>query len=67
MKYIWYFIFVLLIYISLSTVMKAKDIIPKEAIRIRVIANSNNEEDIIMKEKVVNILSKILFKVISHT
>lgn len=31
-------------------------------IRFRVIANSNNKEDIVMKEKVVNELSSILFK-----
>lgn len=33
-----------------------------ESIRFRVIANSNSKNDVIMKEKVVNNLSKIIFK-----
>ena len=36
--------------------------ISEDTIRFRVIANSNNKEDIIMKEKVVKELSGILFK-----
>lgn len=34
----------------------------KDAIRFRVIANSNSTKDIIMKQKVVNSLKKIVFK-----
>ena len=34
----------------------------KDAIRFRVIANSNSAKDILMKEKIVNSLSNILFR-----
>lgn len=37
-------------------------IVNEDEIRFRVIANSNNVEDIIMKEKVVDELSNIIFK-----
>ena len=40
--------------------------ITEDAIRFRVIANSNASNDIIMKEKVVQELSKKLFKKISN-
>ena len=40
--------------------------ITEDAIRFRVIANSNASNDIIMKEKVVQELSKTLFKKISN-
>ena len=36
--------------------------VTNDMIRFRVIANSNNSEDIIMKEKVVKTLSNLLFK-----
>ncbi len=55
-------VFLLIIIISLF-LYKEKDYeVSKDAIRFRVIANSNSEEDIIMKEKVVNNLSGFLTK-----
>ncbi len=51
------FIIFVIIYLSDNT-----NNLTEDAIRFRVIANSNSSTDIIMKMKVVNTLSKILFK-----
>ena len=42
--------------------IKPQENLTKDAIRFRVIANSNSSTDIMMKMKVVNELSQILFK-----
>lgn len=57
-----YLLILVLIIVSLIFYNKEDYKITEDAIRFRVIANSNSEEDIIMKEKVVSSLSKILFK-----
>lgn len=57
MKYIPYFIFVFICYVMIANVLKEKDIIPKESIRIRVIANSNSNYDQEVKKSVKNILT----------
>ena len=52
-------VIILAIIIGILSVNKTETIIiPKEAIRFRVIANSNNEKDQIIKKKVVNNLKK---------
>ena len=55
-------ILVILVLISLYILSNNEVGITKDAIRFRVIANSNSSKDVIMKEKVVNELSSILFK-----
>lgn len=56
-------IVVLAIIISILTLnKKEEEIIPKESIRFRVIANSNNKQDQLIKKKVVNNISKELIK-----
>ena len=52
---------VLIIIFSLIFYNRKDYIINEDSIRFRVIANSNNMNDIIMKEKVVSELSKYLF------
>ena len=45
MKYVPYFIVVIVLYIIIGHFLEAKYTIPKEAIRVRVIANSNDKYD----------------------
>ena len=45
MKYVPYFILVIVIYVMIGHFVSAKYVIPKEAIRVRVIANSSDEYD----------------------
>ncbi len=52
----------LLIIIMIMYLIKPQGNLTKDAIRFRVIANSNSSTDIMMKMKVVNELSQILFK-----
>ena len=56
--------FLIFVIIVLSIIMLSKNDynVSEDMIRYRVIANSNNSIDIIMKEKVVSELSSILFK-----
>lgn len=53
MKYIPYFLIVLVLYTLISSMLKNQNIISEEAIRIRVIANSNSyyDQDIKMEVK----------------
>ena len=59
MKKIFLGLFIILVIIFLSD---NQNNLTEDAIRFRVIANSNSSTDIIMKMKVVNVLSKTLFK-----
>lgn len=59
MKKVMYFVFFVLMIVVIS---KPRYDLSGDMIRFRVIPNSNNFEDINMKEKVVSELSSILFK-----
>lgn len=57
-------IIILAIIVGILSVNKTETIIiPKEAIRFRVVANSNNEKDQIIKKKVVNNLKNNIEKI----
>lgn len=64
MKYIPYFIVVLLLYTFISSILKENNIISEDAIRVRVIANSNTIYDqeikMIVKEEVTDEMYKLL-------
>lgn len=53
---------IILAILTLLVISKNNYNLTKDAIRFRVIANSNSAKDILMKEKIVNSLSNILFK-----
>ncbi len=53
---------IILVILTLLVISKNNYNLTKDAIRFRVIANSNSAKDILMKEKIVNSLSNILFK-----
>lgn len=55
-------IFILTIIFIFTMLNSSNYIIPKESIRFRIIPNSNNAKDIIMKEKVVYVLNDTLNK-----
>ena len=50
------------IILTIMYLMNDKYDLTKDSIRFRVIANSNSSRDIIMKEKVVNEISNVLFR-----
>ena len=52
MKRLVYYTLVALIVISIINITNSNEIIPNESIRMRVIPNSNNTEDIYIKNKV---------------
>ena len=66
-KSIIIFILIILIYILIGNVIAQKDMIPDEAIRIRVIANSNSEYDQNIKIKVKDNLQSIMYKLLKNT
>ena len=53
-------------YFFISFNLSKNDIIPKEAIRIRILANSNKEEDQKLKMKVKNNLEPYLYKLLEN-
>ena len=65
MKYVPYFILVIVIYMMIGHFVSAKYTIPKEAIRVRVIANSNDSYDQKIKSNVKNIVTNDMFKLVS--
>ena len=62
-KAIFLFIGIIVIYMIIGNVMATNDIIPDEAIRIRVIANSNSEYDQEIKLKVKETLELSLIHI----
>lgn len=66
MKYIPYFILVFICYVTLANVLKEKDMIPKESIRIRVIANSNSTYDQEVKKSVKNVLTSDMSELLKN-
>lgn len=63
MKYIPVFIIIIISYFLISNVIVANDVIPEEALRIRIIANSNDEYDQKIKYQVKD---KIEFKMYNY-
>lgn len=60
------FILSIVIVLAIITLNKDKIVIPKESIRLRVIANSNSEEDQNIKYKVKEDLENELFNILSE-
>lgn len=58
------FIFIIIIYILIGNVIVNKNIIPEDAIRIRIIANSNSDYDQQIKLKVKNNLETNLYNLL---
>ena len=67
MKYVPYFILVVVIYIMIGHFVSAKYDIPKEAIRVRVIANSDDEYDQDVKMNVKDIVESDMYSIMSKT
>ena len=65
MKYVPYFIVVIVLYIIIGHFLEAKYTIPKEAIRVRVIANSNDKYDQDIKMNVKNIVENDMYKIMN--
>ena len=66
MKYVPYFIIVIVIYVTISNFISKKYVIPKEAIRVRVIANSNNQYDQEIKMNVADIVEKDMYNIMDN-
>ena len=67
MKKLVYYTLVVIIIINIINITNNNDIIPNESIRMRVIPNSNNTEDIYIKNKVKEYLEKDVLNMISKT
>ena len=63
-KVIYLFLFIILFYIVLGNLICDNNLIPEEAIRIRVIANSNSEYDQKIKNKVKNKLEYNMYNIL---
>ena len=61
------FILIILTYIIIGNVIAEKDIIPDDAIRIRVIANSNSEYDQEIKTKVKETVEHDMYNMLKYT
>ena len=66
MKYVPYFIVVIAIYMMIGHFVSAKYTIPKEAIRVRVIAGSNDKYDQEVKMNVKNIVTSDMYNLMSN-
>lgn len=66
MKKIMILIFILLIYVGISNYAKKNNLIPKDAIRIRVVANSNSPIDQEIKKEVKSNLEPYLYNLLSQ-
>lgn len=61
MKYLFSFLLVIITYVIISNVVVANNLIPDDAIRIRVIANSNDDYDQKIKNDVKNLLEQDIY------
>ena len=61
MKYVSYFIIIFIIYFIISNYISANYVIPNEAIRVRIIANSNDQYDQEIKKKVKSIVTNDIY------
>ena len=67
MKYILSIIVVIITYIIISNVVVANNLIPDDAIRVRVIANSNSDYDQKIKYEVKDIVEDDMYNIMSKT
>lgn len=67
MKYVPYFIIVIILYVVIGQMFSNNFKIPEESIRVRVIANSNSEYDQNIKMKVKDIVSNDMNKLLKNT
>ena len=67
MKKLVYYTLVVLIIINIVNITNNNEIIPNESLRMRVIPNSNNTEDVYIKNKVKEYLEKDVLNMISKT
>lgn len=65
MKYILSIIIVIIAYIIISNVVVANNLIPDDAIRVRVIANSNSDYDQLIKYGVKNIVEDDMYNILN--
>lgn len=65
MKYILSIIFIIIIYVVISNVVVANNLIPDDAIRVRVIANSNSDYDQKIKYEVKDIVEDDMYKLLN--
>ena len=65
MKYILSIIFVIITYVLISNVVVSNNLIPDDAIRVRVIANSNDEYDQQIKYEVRNIVEDDMYNILN--
>ncbi|MBR6690299.1 MAG: stage II sporulation protein R [Bacilli bacterium] len=66
-KAIFLFLGIIITYILIGNVLATNDIIPDDAIRIRVIANSNSEYDQEIKVKVKETLEYDMYNILKNT
>lgn len=66
-KAIFLFLGIIIAYILIGNLVSVNDIIPDEAIRIRVIANSDSEYDQEIKTKVKEKLEKDMYNILKNT
>ena len=66
-KSIIVFFLIILTYILIGNIISINDIIPDDAIRIRVIAHSNSEYDQKIKEKVKVTIESDMYKLLNNT
>ena len=64
---IFLFLGIIITYILIGNVMATNDLIPNDAIRIRVIANSNSEHDQQIKDKVKDTLEYDMYNILKNT
>ena len=67
MKYASYFIIIIVIYILIGQLFSSNYKIPDDAIRVRVIANSDDDYDQIVKKKVKNIVTNDMYNIMIKT
>lgn len=67
MKYVSYFILIFALYFMISNYISSKNIIPDEAIRVRIIANSNEDYDQSVKMKVKDIVTDDMYNLLKDT
>lgn len=66
MKYIPYFIIIFLLYVGITNALKTNNMIPDDAIRVRVIANSNSDYDQNIKMSVKNVVTADMYKLLKN-
>ena len=65
MKYILSIIFIIIVYVFISNIIVANNLIPDDAIRVRVIANSNSDYDQKIKYDVKDIVEDDMYKLLN--